>query len=347
MLCDCDYDVFVAYAREIITDMRIEESIKIYGAKIDELLKELIPPDRNDYLSAPIWHHMRTGGKRVRPALCLITCEALGGNPHEAIHFALAIEAMHNMFLIHDDIEDGDTMRRDQPTVWVQYGTANAINAGDYLLACAYKTTLASPISVEKKIALLQALTSTYERTVEGQALDINARAAEDFTVDKYMKMVELKTGYYLACGMAGGAIVSGASEQVVDKIWTLGKTMGPAFQIRDDLIDLTHGKGRGGVIGSDVKEGKASFLYSYALQVASAEDKKQLRNIMLKPRDETTDADIQWVLDVYNKYGAIQHAQKFADNLVEQAYKTIDEIPVENKMIFKEIASFMAQRMS
>lgn len=347
MLCDCDYDVFMAYAREKITDMRIEESIKIYGAKIDELLKELIPPNRNDYLSAPIWHHMRTGGKRVRPALCLITCEALGGNPHEAIHFALAIEAMHNMFLIHDDIEDGDTMRRDQPTVWVQYGTANAINAGDYLLACAYKTTLASPISVEKKIALLQALTSTYERTVEGQALDINARAAEDFTVDKYMKMVELKTGYYLACGMAGGAIVSGASEQVVDKIWTLGKTMGPAFQIRDDLIDLTHGKGRGGVIGSDVKEGKASFLYSYALQVASAEDKKQLRNIMLKPRDETTDADIQWVLDVYNKYGAIQHAQKFADNLVEQAYKTIDEIPVENKMIFKEIASFMAQRMS
>lgn len=327
--------------------MRIEESIKIYGAKIDELLKELIPPHRNDYLSAPIWHHMRTGGKRVRPALCLITCEALGGNPHEAIHFALAIEAMHNMFLIHDDIEDGDTVRRDQPTVWVQYGTANAINAGDYLLACAYKTTLASPISVEKKITLLQALTSTYEKTVEGQALDINARAAEDYSVDKYMEMVELKTGYYLACGMVGGAIVSGVSEQVVDKIWTLGKTMGPAFQIRDDLIDLTHGKGRGGVIGSDVKEGKASFLYSYALQVSSTDDKKQLRNIMLKPREETTDADIQWVLGVYHKYGAIQYAQDFAENLVKQAYKTIDEIPVENKTIFKEIASFMAQRMS
>jgi geranylgeranyl pyrophosphate synthase len=95
------------------------------------------------------------------------------------------------------------------------------------------------------------------------------------------------------------------------------------------------------------VKEGKASFLYSYALQIAGADDKKQLRHIMLKPRDETTDADIQWVLDVYRKYGAIQHAQDFAENLVQQAYKTIDEIPVENKTIFKEIASFMAQRMS
>lgn len=193
----------------------------------------------------------------------------------------------------------------------------------------------------------MHVLTSTYEKTVEGQALDINARAAEDFSVEKYMKMVELKTGYYLACGMVGGAIVSGVSEQVVDKIWTLGKTMGPAFQIRDDLIDLTHGKGRGGVIGSDVKEGKASFLYSYALQIASADDKKQLRIIMLKPRDETTDNDIQKVLDIYRKYGAIQHAQDYAENLVRQAYKTIDEIPTGNKTIFKEIASFMAQRMS
>ncbi|MBE7445236.1 MAG: polyprenyl synthetase family protein [Planctomycetia bacterium] len=328
-------------------DMLIEESIRFYGAKINELLKDLIPPDRNDYLCEPIWHHMRTGGKRVRPALCLITCEALGGNHLEAVNFALAIETMHNMFLIHDDIEDGDTVRRDQPTVWVKYGVANAINAGDYLLACAYKTTLASPISVEKKIKLLQVLTTTYEKTVEGQALDINARAAEDFSVAKYMEMVELKTGYYLACGMVGGAVVSGVSEKVLEKIWMLGKTMGPAFQIRDDLIDLTHGKGRGGVIGSDVKEGKASFLYSYALQVACAEDKKHLREIMLKPRDETTDTDIQWVLDVYNKYGAIQHAQEFAEDLVRQAYKTIDEIPLENKAIFKEIASFMAQRMS
>ena len=327
--------------------MGIEESIKVYGTKIDSFLKELIPPDKKEYLSEPIWYHMQTRGKRVRPAICLITCEALGGSPNDAVPFALAIEMLHNMFLMHDDIEDGDTVRRDQPTVWVKYGIANAINAGDYLLACAYKSTLASPVSLEKKIKLLQVLTTTYEKSVEGQALDINARAAEDFSVDKYMKMVELKTGYYLACGMVGGAIISGVSEQVVEKIWTLGKTMGPAFQIRDDLIDLTHGKGRGGVIGSDVKEGKASFLYSYALQVASADDKKHLREIMLKPRNETTDNDIRWVLDVYKKYNAINYAQEFAEDLIKQAYKTINEIPVEDKTIFKEIASFMAQRMS
>src|SRR3989337_220134 len=239
--------------------MGIEESMKIYGAKIDALLKEIIPPHRNDYLSEPIWHHLHTGGKRVRPAICLITCEALGGNTNDAIHFALAIEIMNNMFLMHADIE----------------------------------------------------------------------------------------AGCYLACGMVGGAVVSGISEKVVEKIWTLGKTMGPAFQIRDDLIDLTHGKGRGGAIGSDVKEGKASFLYSYALQVASADDKKHLRDIMLKPRDETTDNDIKLALEIYKKYNAIKYAQDYAEDLVKQAYRTIDEIPVDDKTVFKEIASFMANRMS
>ena len=327
--------------------MGIEDSIRTYGAKIDDMLRELIPVEEKNYLSEPIWYHMNTKGKRVRPAICLITCEALGGNPENALSFALAIEVLHNMFLMHDDIEDGDTVRRDQPTVWVKYGTANAINAGDYLLACAYKSTLASPVPPEKRLKLLEALTLTYGKTVEGQALDINARAAESFTVDAYMKMVELKTGYYLACGMVGGAIIAGASNNVVEKIWMLGKNMGPAFQIRDDLIDLTHGKGRGGVIGSDIKEGKASFLYSYVLQIASWEQKKRLREIMLKPREETTADDIEWVLDVYRRYDAMKYAQDYAENLVQQAYKTINEIPVDDKTIFKEIASFMAQRMS
>jgi len=327
--------------------MGIVESIKMYGGKIDEMLKGLIPENKKDYLSEPIWYHMNTKGKRVRPAICLITCEALGGNPDDALCFALAIEVLHNMFLMHDDIEDGDTIRRDQPAVWVKYGTANAINAGDYLLACAYKSTLKSPLSLEKKIKLLDALTLTYGKTVEGQALDINARASEHFAVDEYMKMVELKTGYYLACGMVGGAIVSGGSEEVIDKIWLLGKTMGPAFQIRDDLIDLTHGKGRGGVIGSDIKEGKASFLYAYVLQKAPLEKREQLHYIMLKPREETTDGDIRWVIRLYEEYNAMQYAQDYAENLVQQAYETIEEIPVDDKSIFRDIASFMAQRIT
>ncbi len=325
----------------------IEESIRIYGKKIDDLLRETIPPDKNDYLSEPIWHHLKTGGKRIRPAICLITCKELGGNPDEALYFALAIEILHNMFLLHDDIEDGDTMRRDQPTVWVKYGTANAINAGDYLLARAYHSILSSPIASDKKMKHLDIFTLTYEKTVEGQALDINARGIKNFTVQKYIDMVELKTGYYLACGMVGGAIASGHSDGVIDQIWKLGKLMGPAFQIKDDLIDLTKGKGRGGVIGSDIKEGKASFLYAYTSEVANKDDKKTLIEIMAKERKETTEADVKQVLEIYKKYNAIDHAQKYAEDLIKQAYSIIDGIPINNKTVFKEIANFMTQRMT
>ncbi len=325
----------------------IEESIKIYGKKIDDLLKEIIPPDKDDYLSEPIWHHLKTGGKRIRPAICLITCKELGGNPDEALYFALAIEILHNMFLLHDDIEDEDTMRRDQPTVWVKYGIANAINSGDYLLGRAYHCILISPTPPEIKLKLLEIFTLTYEKTVEGQALDINLRGASDFTVEKYIELVRLKTGYYLACGMVGGAIASGNSDVTIDKIWDLGKLMGPAFQIKDDLIDLTRGKGRGGIIGSDIKEGKSSFLYAYTLDEASEDNKQTLIEIMTKQREETTEADVKHVLDIYNRYGAIDHAQKYADDLIKQTSQIIDEIPTNNKTVFKDIANFMAQRMT
>lgn len=324
---------------------QIEESIKSYGKRIDELLREIIPPERQDFLCEPIWHHMNTGGKRVRPAICLITCEALGGNPDNALHFALAVEILHNMFLLHDDVEDGDTMRRDKPTVWVKYGIDNAINAGDYMVARGYQSILASPVSIATRLKLIEVFTLTYEKTVEGQALDINLRAAKDITVNDYLKMVRLKTGYYLACGMVGGAIIANISDTVIDRIWNLGKNMGPAFQIRDDLIDLTHGKGRGGIIGSDIKEGKASFLYAYTLEVANTEEKNTLSQIMAKPRESTTDDDIRWVLNLYDKYGVKEYAQNYAEDLIKEAHKTIEDIPVDNKEIFREIANFMAQR--
>ncbi|MCP4976835.1 MAG: hypothetical protein GY931_11795, partial [Maribacter sp.] len=132
-----------------------------------------------------------------------------------------------------------------------------------------------------------------------------------------------------------------------IDKIWDLGKLMGPAFQIKDDLIDLTRGKGRGGIIGSDIKEGKSSFLYAYTLDVASEDNKQTLIEIMAKQREKTTEADVNHVLDIYNRYGAIDHAQKYADDLIKQTSQIIDEIPTNNKTVFKDIANFMAQRMT
>jgi geranylgeranyl pyrophosphate synthase len=156
---------------------------------------------------------------------------------------------------------------------------------------------------------------------------------------------VSLKTGRYMALGMAGGAIIAGMGDEVVEQIDALGECMGAAFQIRDDVIDLTAGKGRGGVIGNDIREGKSSILYAYALSAADAGQRADLVRIMAKAREETSEADVQRVHALYRKLGAFEFAQREADRLVDRAFETVDRIPVRDKQFFRSLTRFMVSR--
>jgi geranylgeranyl pyrophosphate synthase len=327
----------------------IKKLINSYGHKIDTKLEEIIPResygDVSKFLIEPVWYHMSTGGKRIRPALCLLTCELLRGNPEKALNFAAACEVMHNYFLLHDDIMDGDTIRRDSETVWAKYGVANAINCGDYMSAKGYESILKSdlPLATIKKLMDIYSLTMA--KTMEGQALDVNYRGREDFTIEKYLELARLKTGYYLVCPIVGGAIISGAPDTIVNSLWNLGGNLGTAFQIRDDIIDLTEGKGRGGEIGNDIKEGKPSILFAHALSKGDLEEKEKLIEIMKKPREKTTKEDVQWVIALYAKYGTIDFAQNMASELEKQALKIIDSINFEKKDLLRDIAEFIISR--
>ncbi|HOX39858.1 MAG TPA: polyprenyl synthetase family protein [Candidatus Brocadiia bacterium] len=323
----------------------VEAALKRHAGAVDALISQIVPPAGIPHLSEPVRHHLATGGKRIRPALCLLTCESLGGDPAKAMNFAVAVELLHNMFLLHDDIEDGDTVRRDAPTVWVKYGIPNAINAGDWLLGRTYACAAASPLPDAARLELLEILTETYETTCRGQALDINSRGSDPYAVEDYIEMARLKTGRYLVLGMVGGAVAAGCGRTVKDALWELGENMGPAFQIQDDVIDLTLGKGRGGVLGSDIREGKASILYAFALSKAAGEERERLISIMRRAREETSDDDVRWTIDLYGRTGALDFASGFADNLVRQAFETIERLPVDNKEMFRQIARYMIGR--
>lgn len=314
------------------------------GARINPVLEELIPRDAQDYLSEPVWHHLDSGGKRIRPAICVLACERLGGSGDDALHFAAAVEVMHNMFLVHDDVEDGDTVRRDRPTVWVTYGMPNAVNVGDYMLGMGLAAVLKSPVPDRELARLMRAYVGTLTTTCRGQALDMNLRGAE-VTVEDYLRMVTLKTGRYLALGMVGGAIIAGADDETVGTIEELGENMGPAFQIRDDTIDLTVGKGRGGVTGNDIREGKPSILYAHALSQADARQRRFLTDVMARPREETTDEDVGRVAGLYEQLGSLDFARAEADRLVNQAYETIERIPVKDKEFFHQLTRYMVDR--
>src|SRR3990167_2485100 len=187
-----------------------------------------------------IQYHMGTGGKRLRPLLAILTYEALGGRDEKILPFAAACEVLHNWFLVHDDIEDGDKVRRDKPAVWVKYGLAHAINAGDYMAQKVYELILNSrKYGVDEKIVndLLEAMVQTSIRTAEGQAMDINMRSASPSEND-YMDMVIGKTAHYLTVPMVGAAILAGRKE-LIPRLIEFGMQIGPAFQIADDVLDL------------------------------------------------------------------------------------------------------------
>jgi geranylgeranyl pyrophosphate synthase len=315
------------------------------GARIEPVLEEILPRNKDDFVTQSTWYHLGTGGKRIRPAICVLTCEKLGGQPSRALHFAAAVELLHNALLVHDDVQDGDTVRRDRPTVWVKYGVANAINVGDFLVGAAFKAVMMSPVDDATLVRLVRSFACTLEATCAGQALDLNYRAKEDLTTDDYFKMITLKTGRYMALGMVGGAMVAGLGDDVVERIEALGEYMGAAFQIQDDLIDLTAGKGRGGVTGNDIREGKASILYAHALAAAIPSEKAELVRIMRKPREETTEEDVARVRRLYEKLGSVEFARSQADGLVAQVFEMIERIPVQDKGFFRQLTHYMVSR--
>jgi len=146
-------------------------------------------------------------GKRIRPALCALVCEALGGTREEALPFGVSIELLHNFALVHDDIEDGDEFRRGRPAVWIRYGLPHAVNVGDYLFSLVYTSIIRGYSQNPKRLAaLLEVIAATTEPLFGGQALDMNARSSTAFHREAYNAIVSRKTGSYLAAPLVGGA---------------------------------------------------------------------------------------------------------------------------------------------
>lgn len=286
-------------------------------------------------------------GKRIRPALCLLTCEALGGDYRQSLPFAMAIELMHNFFLVHDDIEDGDLFRRGRPSVWKQFGHAHAINIGDFLLTkvfVAFLTGDGKKLPPDLQVSLLELLNDTLERTHIGQTLDLNALGRDSITIKQYLDIVTNKTSCYLSAPMIGGALIAGADPATLQAIRDLGRKVGPVFQIIDDVIDLTRGKGRESV-GSDIREGKRSFLVAHTSSKASEEERLRLFHILNLPRDETTGAHIEEVRQLFEKHESIPASRAFCGELMEEAHLAMAPAPERLRRTLLDVFDDMLDR--
>jgi geranylgeranyl pyrophosphate synthase len=325
----------------------IERILKEKGKQIEKEIEKVIPREGIKNLNDVIWYHLGTGGKRIRPVLAILTCESLGGDVRKVLPFASACELLHNWLLIHDDIEDRDEVRRNKPTVWKKFGLDHGINVGDFMSEKVYELILKSEeVRVDKDtiMKLLKETVETSTRTSQGQTMDMNLRKNNNPSESEYFKTIELKTAWYLTMPMIGGAIIANASEDVIDKIKQFGMRIGPAFQITDDLLDLTKGKGRG-EIGSDIREGKRTLMVVDCLKKCDQEERERMIEILNKPRSSTSVRDVLWVKSLFEKYGSIEYARKKAKNLAKEAKDIVRDLPEDFKNVLNEFADYLIER--
>ncbi|HZH90082.1 MAG TPA: polyprenyl synthetase family protein [Pyrinomonadaceae bacterium] len=255
-------------------------------------------------------YHLETGGKRLRAILPLLIAEALGEDPRRVVPFGAACEMLHNASLIHDDLQDGDEFRRGQPAVWKKYGTAQAINLGDAMIA----HTILLMQRLDVPAALRERATSRVLlemlRVIEGQVQELDLKSRADVTLADYMRIVEDKTARLFSLPMSGAALLCGVSEAVQEGLIEAARHIGVLFQIQDDILDIYGAKGRN-IPGGDIGEGKRSVLVVHCLERIDAGEATWLKGVLDKPRDRTGAEDIAGVMAMFERAGSLTFASK------------------------------------
>ncbi|MGB0402799.1 MAG: polyprenyl synthetase family protein [Salibacteraceae bacterium] len=296
-------------------------------------------------LYEPIEYILKLGGKRARPVCTLAACELFGGNYKDAINQALAVEIFHNFTLVHDDIMDKASLRRGKETVHKRWSHEVGILSGDAMMILAYQYL--QKAAVDKIHNLFSHFNSTAIKVCEGQQWDMNFETANEVSLSHYLSMIKKKTAVLLGEAMRVGAIMANASYENQELIYDFGKDFGIAFQIQDDILDLYGDpKKFGKKTGGDVLEGKKTYLYLKALELADEDTKKEIHKTYY---DDSLFADekIQAVTSLFDRLDIKSVARSEMNRYFLSAgiaLNTID-VPDGKKAILKGFAEGLMVR--
>lgn len=261
------------------------------------------------------------GGKMLRPVLCLLSCQAVGGDWRRAFPAAAAVELIHNFSLVHDDVEDASSHRRGRETVWHLWGPARAINVGDGMFALAHLSLLRladQGVPPERVLAALSMLDEACLRLCEGQHLDLTFEGRAAITGDEYLAMVEGKTAALIAASAGIGALLGEARPAAVEALRAFGRLLGMAFQVRDDLLGIWgQASETGKPAGDDILARKKSFPVAYALEHAAEADRRRLGALFEAPIGE---AEMAVVVAILEEAGARRECERAAEQYASQA---------------------------
>ncbi len=249
-------------------------------------------------------------GKNLRGLFILLSCEAHGGTWQDALDVAVALELFQNWVLIHDDIEDDSEERRGLPALHKQVGMPVALNVGDALHVYMWQVLNQDSISSTIRKEFLDMI----HRTAEGQHLELSWIAQNRFDVSEqeYLEMVTLKTAHYTVISpLRLGAFCANATPD--ERFIQAGKDLGVAFQIRDDVLNLSESEGYGKEFAGDLYEAKRTLILSHLFANAEETEKTKFVQRLANPRQDKTDEDMQFVLAAIKRYGSLTYAQSVA----------------------------------
>lgn len=291
------------------------------------------------------------GGKLLRPALCLLCCEALGGDWRSALPAAAALELLHNFTLIHDDVEDASRQRHGRETLWSLWGQPQAINAGDGMFTLAHVALLRlrdRGHPQERVLQACQTLDQAALRLCEGQHRDLAYTQERAITQEDYLQMIEGKTAALLAATAGIGALLGGGSAQAVEAFSEFGRRLGLAFQIQDDVLGIWGDEEETGKPASDdLRAGKKSYPVVVALERASPEERDSLLSLLAQ--GELDDDAVQEARGLLARLAAREESERAALEHAEAAIASLAGCSLQPDRLvdLERLARFAAQRRS
>ncbi|MBI5227520.1 polyprenyl synthetase family protein [Candidatus Micrarchaeota archaeon] len=327
--------------------MDIYPQIRPHIEKIEKMMEDDIASE-DPRVYGVLLPYLRSGGKRIRPVLSLLSAGATGTPYDSVMELASIIELFHNFTLIHDDIEDGSQFRRGIPALHIAQGIPIALNSGDALYTLLWKKLVnaKSPkFSPAKLIKLQKLYADSFKKVVDGQGIELSWIKEGKFNITEkdYLEMISGKTAALMSLSCEIGALQSSSKNRSLMRKY--GYSMGLAFQIHDDVLNLTGSFEKyKKEIGGDISEGKRTLMVVKALQIGTEPDKEKLTSILAS--HSKNQSDISDAINILKKYGTIEYARKAAISYVEDAKKALSKLEDStDKQSLLNLADYVVKR--
>jgi geranylgeranyl diphosphate synthase type I len=318
--------------------MELEAYLDSVARQVDSLINRSFGESSSDLDRAGA-HLLLAGGKRLRPAIVMLSADAVKhGSSSDILPAALALELIHTFTLVHDDIMDDDSMRRGVPTVHTKWDMPTGILAGDVLYARAFEFLCIAIATENAKVRAVSMLARACAEICAGQHMDMSFEKRHDVSEDEYLEMVRKKTGVLFAAAAGIGAILAGGNAHQAKALYQFGLNTGIAFQIQDDLIDLLAPSDRSGKDrASDLRKGKQTLIWIKAREKGI--DLSQYRR-------DLSDTEVDEVIRLLKDSGVIDEVKKVASDLVAGSNRMLNMLPPSpERELLKNIGEFFVTR--